>query len=573
MKLERAILLTAIGAVAGSSLAANIDITTDIAVSTTWTADNVYNLTKQIYVLPGATLTIEPGTLIASATTVNGAGSLAVTRGAKIMAKGSRQNPIIFTSTSDDLVNWRPAASEWGNVTIMGRAYISYSFLPGNTKTCNPSNICPMEGLIAAFPGDPNVFYGGGDDDDDSGCLEYVSLRYGGRVVGLADELNGLSLGGIGRETDISFVEIMNNVDDGIEIWGGTVNLKYVSVWNIGDDSIDLDQGWRGKAQFGLVVQGYSVIAAQGSGIGDHCFEMDGAEDSDAQPVTTAAIYNFTVIGQPLAGRAGTAWRDNCRVQFRQSIFMDLGQALVRFDNAGGATGGFATGGYGFNGTLTWPQTWQTDWNVYSNVNACPDPAELYQAQVDGKLAEIRDCVFFRNNAANAYTEATARGVFDPSNNNVLMPTVIAPDPGPITQLDRVVVAGTNPPVLRVTKLDPRARIGTPAEISRWTAPDDGFYCPVDYRGAFSPTENWLCNWTAADAYGFIVAPDGVCVNPVCPVSCEPSNGDLDGNGVVDGADLGTLLSEWGNAGGPADLNCDGVVDGADLGIQLSNWG
>jgi hypothetical protein len=80
----------------------------------------------------------------------------------------------------------------------------------------------------------------------------------------------------------------MNNVDDGIEIWGGTVNLKYFSIWNIGDDSFDVDQGWRGKAQFGLIVQGYSLDANQGSGVGDNVFETDGAEDSDAQPVTTA---------------------------------------------------------------------------------------------------------------------------------------------------------------------------------------------------------------------------------------------------------------------------------------------
>jgi hypothetical protein len=149
-----------------------------------------------------------------------------------------------------------------------------------------------MEGLVAAFPGDTKVLYGGGNDDDDSGSISYLSLRYGGKVVGLNNELNGLSLGGIGRNTDIHHVEIMNNVDDGIEIWGGTVNLKYFSIWNVGDDSLDIDQGWRGKAQFGLIVQGYSANAAQGSGVGDNCIEIDGAEQSDYQPVTTGTIYN-----------------------------------------------------------------------------------------------------------------------------------------------------------------------------------------------------------------------------------------------------------------------------------------
>ena len=119
-------------------------------------------------------------------------------------------------------------------------------------------------------------------------------------------------------------------------IWGGTVNLKYVNIWNIGDDSFDIDQGWRGKAQDIFIVQGYSADASQGSGVGDNCFETDGAEDSDWQPVTTAAIYNATVIGQPVDGDHGTAWRDGCRMQYRNCIFMDLGHKLIQFDNIDG---------------------------------------------------------------------------------------------------------------------------------------------------------------------------------------------------------------------------------------------
>ena len=97
-----------------------IDVTDDIAVSTTWTADNIYDLRNQIYVLPGATLTIEPGTVVASTPTENGAGSLAVTRGAKIMVMGTQQDPVIMTSATDDFTNWQETANEWGNLTIMG---------------------------------------------------------------------------------------------------------------------------------------------------------------------------------------------------------------------------------------------------------------------------------------------------------------------------------------------------------------------------------------------------------------------------------------------------------------------
>jgi hypothetical protein len=545
-------------AAAASAHAADVFVSENIATSTTWTADNVYRLTQQIYVLPGATLTIEPGTLIASPTTAGGSGSLAVCRGAKIFVNGTADAPVIMTSDSDDLVTYREGCNEWGNLTIMGRAYIGASYPEGNTKTPNPNNLSPMEGLVAAFPGDPNVLYGGGDDDDDSGCISYLSLRYGGRVVGLGNELNGLSLGAIGRGTEIQFVEVINNVDDGIEIWGGTVNLKNFSIWNIGDDSLDVDQGWRGKAQFGLIVQGHSCNAPQGSGVGDNAIEADGAEQSDAQPVTTAALYNMTIIGQPLDGDRLTAWRDNANLQIRQSIFMDGGEQVIGLDNVDGDGGA----GYGFNGTLTWAQRWTAPYNSYSTVNAPANPAAFYQAQVDGRLCEITDSVFFRNLNSNAYTQANTLNVFAASNNNVLVPGFAVADE-PIAQIVRgapVVKGGKN--MLPVLGLDPRAR--NAALTSVGTAPNDGFYTPVAYRGAFSPTENWLCGWSAAFAYGLLIEPAKGCALPTA-TGCEPDAPacpwDLTGDGIVGGADLGLLLQNWGK------------FDGADLGAMLQAWG
>jgi hypothetical protein len=250
---------------------AQVAVTSNITTSTTWTADNVYSLQQQIYVTNGASLTIEAGTVIASAAGVNG--SLAVTRVAQIVVQGTVDRPVIMTSAAD--VNtwailpgggrnpktgtWRAAANEWGNLTLMGRGYISEDATAGNVPTPNINNVAVMEGLTSGAGTD---LYGGANDDDDSGSISYLSIRYGGLVAGLNVELNGLALGGIGRATDIHHVEIMNNVDDGIEIWGGTVNLKYFSIWNVGDDSFDVDQGWRGKAQFGLIVQGYSLLAS-----------------------------------------------------------------------------------------------------------------------------------------------------------------------------------------------------------------------------------------------------------------------------------------------------------------------
>ena len=516
---------------AGTAGAAEVLVDKNITVSTTWTADNVYRLEKQIYVLSGATLTIEAGTVIAS--TSGAGGSLAVSRGAKIFVNGTKDNPVIMTSTTD-VATWTPDAShpsggdpktgtwhaganEWGNLTIMGKGLISashYGGLPVGTNTKDPSglNEKQMEGLTDAN----YALYGGNDDNDDSGSISYLSLRYGGKVIGLANELNGLSLGAVGRETDIDHVEVMNNVDDGVEIWGGTVNLKYISIWNIGDDSFDIDEGWRGKAQFIFLVQGYSVDAAQGSGVGDNVFEIDGAEDSDAQPVTTTTIYNVTAIGNPVSGDQGTAWRDNARVQYRNAIFMDLGEKLIKNDNTDGDGGH----GYGYNGTLSWADTWTTDYSVTSPVNACigcnvggfNHADTLYTAQTSGKLAEMTDSVFFRNLFATAYDQSDAVGVTvggdsNSANNNVVIPGTADAD-APIVSLTRgpLVTTTGGLGILPVAKIDPRP--ANAAVTSADAAVSDGFYTAAHYRGAFSPTDEvWVKGWTAEDAYGMIDVP------------------------------------------------------------------
>jgi len=576
MKLMNASCLAATLLVAGAASAAEILVTQNISTSTTWTANNTYNLQNQIYVLPGATLTIEPGTIVAS--TTNLGGSLAICRGARIVANGTNESPIIFTSAAD-VATWtnndpktgtpRVAMNEWGNLTVMGRAYIGKygnGAPAGNTAAPNAANFAQMEGLTGTSSTDPNVIYGGGDDLDSSGTFSYVSLRYGGKVIGLGNELNGLSLGGIGKETIIDHIDIWNNVDDGIEIWGGNVNLQYFSIWNIGDDSLDIDQGWRGKAQFGLIVQGYSGNAAQGSGVGDNILEIDGAEKSDAQPVTTGVVYNLTLIGQTgsTGGDTGVEFRDNANLQIRNSIFMDVGEQCIRNINTDGeATGGQT--GYGHNGTLTYAARWTTPYNTYSSVNAFSNPAQAYQAQVNGNLIDVRDCVFYNNLNASAYSEANTYGVFT-SGNNVNAGTLAAnPTAMPIVAITKGAAVNPNGSLIirPVTSIDPRA--AGAAVTSVGTAPNDGFFEQAQFRGAFSSTGNWLCGWTAADAFGINIAPPGGCV------VAAPCPADLNGDGVVGGADLGALLSAWGSTGG--DVNDSGDTDGADLGIMLSAWG
>jgi hypothetical protein len=505
MKRTAATLVAALG-LAGLASAGNVVVNADITTSTTWTSDNVYDLQAQVYVRNGATLTIQPGTVIASTTGLDGA--LVITKTGQIMAMGTREKPIVFTSTSDRATwgngnpstgSWRQGANEWGNVTIMGEAFMNDHNVAGNVATCNAANRGNMEGLTRGTTDDQ---YGGGNDNDDSGVFKYVSLRYGGLNVAAAVELNGLSLGAIGRDTDIHHIDIMNNLDDGVEVWGGTVNLKYLNIWNVGDDSLDIDQGYRGKVQFVFIVQGYSLQAASGSGTGDNAIEIDGAEDCHWQPVTTTVIYNATVIGQPDTpgvGRQGsdhaTAWRSNARVQYRNCIFMDIGERLVSFDNTDGPPDNSC--GYGANGTLSWANTWTTPFNgVAAPCGVTP--------QINGNLAEIRDSVFFNNTNGTAYTESTARGVSGAGNFNVQEPGL-----SPIRKLVR------SAPVdyltfrqQRVIKVDPRPANSAVTSIA--AAPNDGFFTPAMYRGAFRPDVGpasirpWVCGWTAADAFGFV---------------------------------------------------------------------
>jgi hypothetical protein len=588
--------LTAVVALAGASalssgaLSAEILVASDISVSTTWTKSNTYNLQADVYINPGATLTIEPGTVIASSLGTNTRASLTVCKGARLIAIGTQAEPIIFTSKNDVATwtagnpatgTWRPVCSEWGNLNILGAAYISEDAVAGNTASPSASNIAAMEGLVAAGPTDTRQTYGGGNDNDSSGTLSYCSFRYGGQVVGNNVELNGLSMGGVGRETVIDHIDIMNNLDDGIEVWGGTVNFNYVNIWNAGDDSLDIDQGWRGKLQYGLIVQGYAKTnGTQGSGIGDNGLEMDGAENSFYQPVTTGVMYNLTVIGNPGSGTGAnggdeaTAWRDNCNMQIRQSVFMNFGQSLVRNEN--GADG---AAGYGASGTLSFIQRWSTPYNFLlgadpANLNAPAAPLNFYKSQVDGNLCEIADTVAFGFPNAGTYTnytggqtytypyaEADAVGFSNPANANVKATAL------PVAGITRGanVTIGTSV-VSPVISLDPRAANDAVTAALVRPAPNDGFFQPVDYRGAFSPTSVWVCDWTAADAFGFISTPTSACAVALpCPA-------DLNGDGVVGPQDLASLLSSWGGSGF-GDLNGDGTVGAQDLALVLSAWG
>ena len=282
--------------------AADVNVTADITTNTTWTASNTYILDRSIFVKSGATLTIEPGTTILGTTNVanNTRGSLVITRTGKIHAEGTAEAPIVMTAkeerdfegTADELNPADGDGGYWGGLIILGNAPINnYS---GPTTNSNEFSI---EGFPAGATSD--ILYGGSNAADNSGVVKYVSIRFGGYVYSSNKEINGLTMGGVGSGTTIENIEVVSNTDDGVEIFGGTVNTKRIAVAFCQDDSFDLDEGHQGYHQFWFAIQN-----ATGS-LGDRGGEWDGGNGNivTGTPYTTATIYNATFIGD--SGSAG----------------------------------------------------------------------------------------------------------------------------------------------------------------------------------------------------------------------------------------------------------------------------
>lgn len=241
-----------------------------IAEDVTWYAANNYILDQQVTVADGATLTIEPGTVIKAnpgeAPTVS---MLVVARGGKLMAKGTEEKPIVFTSINDNYDPKQNVASAlsdsdlglWGGIILLGKAPIE---LPsGDAETF----------YVGLDPNNTSSYYGGNDSKDSSGVMEYVSVRHGGIFIGTGSESNGITFCGVGAGTSIKNIEIFANQDDGIEFFGGNVTVDNVLIHASGDDAIDIDEGFAG------VVQNFIVELTENS---DSAIEINGIdEDSD----------------------------------------------------------------------------------------------------------------------------------------------------------------------------------------------------------------------------------------------------------------------------------------------------
>jgi hypothetical protein len=232
--------------------------------------------------------------------------ALVIARGAQIDAQGTATEPIIFTSVADEIAPGQVASPNleptqeglWGGLIVLGRAKCS---LAGDVDELQ------IEGIPAS---DTNGLYGGTNDADNSGIIKFISIRHGGALIGASNEINGLTLGGVGSGTVIENVEVVANQDDGIEWFGGTVSVKNALIWNSGDDAVDTDQSWAGTLDNFIVISGVNT---------DHALEIDGPEGAYNAAHT---VKNGSVKGHP-ATEMGD-FRSKARGTFENLYFFNF---------------------------------------------------------------------------------------------------------------------------------------------------------------------------------------------------------------------------------------------------------
>ena len=447
--------LTAVPAALGDTITNTANITNSV----TWYSTNEYIMTGPVYVLSNAVLNIEAGTVVKGTPgqlgVTNSAATLFITRGGKLYANGTVDNPIIFTSVDDDVNDPTDLTiadkALWGGIVIFGNAIL-------NTAVDNAGNAAPVKYDI--YEGIPDTVingqrvhrYGGTNDADNSGVLRYVSIRHGGYNITTDKEINGLSPCCVGSNTVIEYVEVIANADDGFEFFGGTVNAKYlVSAFN-DDECFDIDQGYRGKGQFWFGIDQPKIQ--------EYGCEWNGDPNSNIQsntPLARFTIYNMTVIGS--LGPGGTSNGTN-------------------INNRGIRVRDYAA-----------PQ-------LYNSI--------MTEFAGSGLRVEANTLVFLTNNTVNIKdnlwwdfktngvpttaweNDSVKVNVFDPPayNNSVTNPL--------LTSISR-----TNYPAFG---LNPLLQAGSPGWVQTRTAPNDGFFVPVSFKGAFT-NKNWAGDWTALSAY------------------------------------------------------------------------
>jgi len=423
-----------------------VEVTGDISSNVTWTSDKKYHLKGFVYVTNGATLTIQPGTVIMGDKATKS--TLTVTRGSKIMAEGTAAKPIIFTS---GLAAGARAQGDWGGLILLGSAPIN----PTGGKAKIEGGLVPT----STADEEKYIWYGGTNAGDNSGVLKYVRIEFAGIAFTPDNEINGLTMGGVGNGTTISYVQVYRSGDDAFEWFGGTVNCDHLVATNTWDDDFDTDFGFSGHIQFGVAQRTKSTADVSGS----NGFESDNDANGSANtPQTRAVFSNMTIVG-PIQGRAtsginanfqhGSQIRRNSSLSIHNSIILGFPIGLYIDDTKGDKTSANAEAG-----TLK-----------YANNIIAGCPTELKKStdafDIEG---------WFADNDNEKIDSTQNAKLVDPYK----FPGAVSSPAG---------------------RPDFRLKAGSPAATGANFTGLSGFQT-VTYKGAFDTNNDWTADWTSWDA-------------------------------------------------------------------------
>ena len=497
------------------------------AATKTWFWDHADGvILENIVTITGGTLMIPEGTIVRGQPrgAAYNPGALLIARNAKLIAQGNSSNPIVFTTASigtptnetgtrasggapvfwdnDPKVSPKTPtiAGIWGGVLVLGNAstnadrtgqtgfqrFFEEGYDAANTD--DRSSVEGIPGLSSAGLAGLDRF-GGHKDNDNSGIISYVSIRHGGAKLASDAEINGLTVGGLGNGTTINNVEIWGNTDDGVEIFGGTVNLNNIVIVAPQDDGLDLDVGYRGTVQ-NLLVIGANLTDKLGEWDGDYTGETvngfpetplaaGGPVATNGLPYSAYTIANATFIGNPAVSPGNNFTnslhlRDQTNARVVNSIFVNLGSNAAR-------------GPIMVNNPTT--------------GTAAVSPRRTTDGFVFGR-SYFKGVTF-----DGAQTTADALVNFGQVD-SVVIASLETPDYanlfGVSVGFQNVPTGGTLP---TNQLLDPRPTQNADAVLEDAVVGASGNYVFLPYRGAFDPslTSLWTAGWTAADAYNLVI--------------------------------------------------------------------
>jgi len=418
-----------------------VTVSAPITTNTTWVNTKSYLVSGVVMVKNGATLTIEPGTIVFGAAGSQPPSALLVTRDGKLSAEGTKSRPIVMTSAQ---IFGERKRGDWGGLVMLGKAPVNVGAnTSGNT---NAAGTFFIEGLNATDDG----LYGGTDANHSCGSLAYVRVEYAGSILSPNNELNSFTFGGCGKGTSAHHLQAIYGLDDSFEWFGGTMDAKYL-VGGLGaDDYVDFQLGWVGRIQYGIFYQSPDSRGNRG-------VEGDNSEfNNAATPISNPTMYNLTFIGsgQPgfdEAASPGIFLRRGARATMNNMVVSNFFSGAVEFTDAN-TQAQLDTGNIAMNGFLAW------------NNNIGATGANTVAGQIP-----------------NAPTQAFALGTRAAGK----AANFVISDPMLLRPFD-------------YSDPDFRGRFGSPIFRAGWvSAPDDGFFDQsATFIGGIGD-EDWTEEWTS----------------------------------------------------------------------------